>query len=39
MDNSMIFYAGFFCFSLTILAAVLTAQEFKKIELEVEEKK
>ena len=38
MDNSMIFYVGFFCFALTLIAAVLTVLEFKKIELKVEEK-
>jgi hypothetical protein len=38
MDNSMIFYVGFFCFTLTLIAAVLTVLEFKNIELKVEEK-
>lgn len=31
MSDATIFYAGIFCFSLIILAFVLTAREFSKI--------
>jgi hypothetical protein len=34
MDDSLLFFTGLFCFTLTIVGAVLTAKEFKNIELE-----
>jgi hypothetical protein len=33
MDDSIIFYVGFFCFFLAVVGAVMTHLEFKNIEM------
>tara|TARA_B110001469_G_C9467928_1_gene235347 strand:- start:242 stop:364 length:123 start_codon:yes stop_codon:yes gene_type:complete len=33
MDNSLLFFVGFFCFVLAIVGAVMTVLEFRNIEL------
>jgi hypothetical protein len=33
MDNSLLFFTGFFCFVLAIVGAVMTVLEFRNIEL------
>jgi hypothetical protein len=34
MDDSLIFFTGFFCFALAIVGAVMTVVEFKRLEKE-----
>ena len=34
MDDSLIFFTGFFCFELAIVGAVMTVVEFKRLEKE-----